>query len=206
MKPRGGYKYNPLPRPTFSILFICPQILLGTLRARGWCGGDMDGAGASPECRGTEQSLKFSRHISELVFLPKPSWRNAGRRELKGASGWLIPSVSFLLKKSFVYHHRKPSQAPQSQPPLPGWKPAWSKRPQERARGRHTHHGKGVGVEFPECSLGRGEKRHTLHVHLHWPGGSSSASRWGTGKLSTRKRTLLQLVFTFSAINLTSKT
>ena len=67
---------------------------------------------------GTEQSLKSSRHISEPVFLPKPSWRNAGRRELKGAAGWLIPSVSFLPKKSFVYHHRNPSQAPQSQPPL----------------------------------------------------------------------------------------
>lgn len=107
---------------------------------------------------GTEQSLKSSRHISEPVFLPKPSWRNAGRKELKGTAGWLIPLVSFLLKKSFVYHHRKPSQAPQSQPPLPGWKPAWSKRPQERAWGRHTPRGKGVDVEFPECSLGRGEK------------------------------------------------
>lgn len=38
--------------PTFSILFICPQILPGTLRGRGWCEGDMDGAGASPECGG----------------------------------------------------------------------------------------------------------------------------------------------------------
>lgn len=153
---------------------------------------------------GTKQSLKSSRHISEPVFLPKPSWRNADRKELKGTAGWLIPLVSFLLKKSFVYHHRKPSQAPQSQPPLPGWKPAWSKRPQEKAWGRHTPRGKGVDAEFPECSLGRGEKRYILHVHHHWPGGSSSAkSRQCPGKQSTRKRTLLQIVFTFSAINLT---
>lgn len=181
-------------QPTFFILFICSQILLGTLRGRGWWGSDMDGAGASPEWEGRNSLWSpqgTSLSLSSCLSLPGEMQAEGSSKEQQDGSSRRFPfSLRKVLCTITGILHRPHSHS------HPCWKLAWSKRPQERAWGRHIPQGKGVGVEFPECSLDRGEKRHTLHVHLHWPGGSSSASRRGTGKQSTRKRTLLQLLFT----------
>lgn len=164
--------------PTLSILILCSQMpLLGTLRSRGWGGGYRDGVRTTPDVMGRKVPDVLKAHC----WASFPALGLLGEIWAEGSSkdSWLL-WFPFSLRKDW-YTITASSHRPHSRSHL-------AVHP-HRAVGLRKN--PGAHVEYPECSQDKGEKRHPLHVHLYWPGSSSSTgSRYpgqqlkGTGSSS----------------------